>query len=238
MDFGMDTNASYFHNTILEAFMLVSISRLTKNRENVQVSTILVSILGKNQLKFWLECNPWSFAQESKTTHPEHVNCLTIKPAFFKCDVSSWNEICYGPGETLGCVGPSPDVFIQPDKCLRSTYVPSLHSGSSALKPQFLSAWWHPLQHAPTRPSVQKDTIGRPIPSSCGHIWNRAPLWWVNASPAGLGSDLECSSRPFSKIRRGAWFEMLCLLQTSGYQSRPVKRGSYPPPGRHWVSAS
>ena len=154
-------------------------------------------------------------------TPSERVNSLTIKPAFFKCDVSSWNGTCCGPESALAVLGLHQLHLFNPTSAWgQPTYFPGTQ-GASTLKAQCLSALWHPLQPAPTRPSVQKDTIGKPIPSACGQTaWNRALSWWVNAPQQAWGRTWECSSRPFSKIRPGAW-DLKCFVSCRQVATSP-----------------
>ena len=49
--------------------MLVSISRLTKNRGKYTFSVISISILGKHQLKFWLDCEPLDHSPKNLKLH-------------------------------------------------------------------------------------------------------------------------------------------------------------------------
>ena len=133
----------------------------------------------------------------------------------------SWNEICYGPERPLAVLGPHQVHLFNPTSAWgQPTYFPCTQR-ASVLKPQYLSARWHPLQSAPIRPSVQKDTVGRPIPSSCGQTtWNRAPSWWVNAPQQAWGRTWERRSQPFSKIRPGAW-DLKCSVSCRQVATSP-----------------
>ena len=111
--------------------------------------------------------------------------------------------------ETLGCVLPSPGTLTQQDKCLGSTIRIFLAVREpSILKSQYLLTWWDPLQHAPMGPSVQKDTIGKPVPSYCGQTVEIEPGrsgWTLPSRPAvGLWNVVVVFS-PKSGSELGIW---------------------------------